>query len=108
MLCSSLENVYCYAVTPPSADLSCFYASRYRSAKLHVLEESLVSYLFSRPWSDCANVVTLTDTDPNPTRIKQIDNPEKGENVIYDLNGRKVEHPQRGLNIIKGSKYLKK
>ena len=45
----------------------------------------------------------------SPTSIRQIDNGELiMDNSIYDLQGRKRESLQRGVNIMNGKKIIRK
>ncbi|MBR0047673.1 MAG: alpha-L-fucosidase [Bacteroidaceae bacterium] len=47
--------------------------------------------------------------DSEPDGIKNIRNPQSGTpNVIYDLTGRRLNRPTKGLNIVGGQKILNK
>jgi len=46
------------------------------------------------------NIVALTDSDPKPTGITGIENVVTTEEQYYTHDGKCLEMPKRGLNII--------
>ena len=63
----------------------------------------MYSYNAAEGWNKFINIVALTDDDPKPTGITNINNDiEKGEHY-YSLDGKRMVQPQRGLNIIRKS-----
>ena len=44
----------------------------------------------------------------NTTGIQQIENQKEGMNWIYNLNGQKLQTPQKGINIINNKKVIAK
>ena len=105
--CKKLTDVYCYAVNVPNIHSDAFYTGY---ITLHVPAESIDAYNTAYPWDFFKEIVALTDSDPKPyaTGINVIRNSEDNKAVIYDLNGVRQSEPQKGINIIKGKKYVKK
>lgn len=106
--CPKLRDLYCWAATVPNTDEDVFYDSYTEKATLHVLAASIDSYKAAVPWKYFKEIVALTDSDPNPTAIKKIEMSNTENAVFYDLNGRRVEQPQKGLYIKNGKKYVVK
>ena len=54
--------------------------------------------------------MALTDNDPKPdvTGISVVRDIEDNKDVIYNLNGVRLNEPQKGINIINGKKYVVK
>lgn len=72
--CSSLVDVYCYAENAPYASSwNIFDEYTYEESTLHVPEGKENAYSRESPWRWFANVVALTDSDPEPTGIKTIE-----------------------------------
>ena len=105
--CTELNDVYCYAENVPEADVEAFNDSYIEYCTLHVPQSSLEAYKAADPWKNFKEIVPLEDSDPKTTDIKSI----KTQSVtdgIYDLNGRSVRQPQKGVYIINGKKVIKK
>ena len=75
---------------------------------LHVLDGSVNAYRQKKPWTDFKNIVALTNDDPQPTGIQVIDASDNDKDTIYDLNGRRLEQPSKGIYIKKGKKFIVK
>ena len=103
--CTGLKDVYCYAEQVPTKITSrerIFYNSNYKNATLHVPAGSIEAYRNADEWKDFKNIVALTDNDPKPTDISSVVNSTSEiDGTVYDLNGRRMATPQRGLNIIR-------
>ena len=105
--CSSLTDVYCYAENVPNTDSDAFKNSPVGSATLHVPEGSLQEYKTSSPWRGFGTIVGLTQDMIDG--IREIKNESftptlsNGEGDCYDLNGRMLAAPQKGINIIRYS-----
>lgn len=52
-------------------------------------------------WSKFWHIVALKDDDPKPTGIKNINQNTIIGQHYYSLDGKRINQPQRGLNIIK-------
>jgi hypothetical protein len=100
---SKLLDVYCYAETPPSTESNAFNDSPLKRATLHVPASALNTYKNTAPWNGFGAIVPLSDEDMG------IDNSEiaiENRSVIYDLHGRRVENPGKGIYIIDGRKVV--
>lgn len=67
-----------------------------------MLAGSVEAYGATSPWNEFGSIVPLTQDDIDAVE----DVPEAGrkaEAVCYDLQGRKIAEPQRGINIIRMS-----
>ena len=104
--CKGLTDVYCYAETVPNTDDTAFDGTPTETATLHVPANAIETYKSTWPWSDFKEIVALGEEDINGIMmIKQSDDC-KGE--YYDLIGRKVIHPMKGLYIRNGKKIFVK
>lgn len=97
--CSSLTDVYCFAKNTPSTSNNPFENSAY--ATLHVPATAIEDYKSKSPWNRFREIVALTEEE---TAIKDIEN-EQGTmsnevDTIYDINGKLLSQPKRGINII--------
>ena len=102
--CTSLTDVICYAEDVPNTDVNAFYKYPIASATLHVPASAIEQYKATEPWSSFGNIVPITEDDvdgiegptPNPSLV------ERG--AWFDLNGRRVANPGKGLYIKNGKK----
>ena len=94
--CSNLE-VYCYAEQVPETGSYVFYFPN----TLHVPAASINAYRNDEEWSKFWHIVALKDDDPKPTGIKNINQNTIIGQHYYSLDGKRINQPQRGLNIIK-------
>ena len=102
-VCSGLQHLYSFAKSVPKAANAFRTGIAFSFATLHVPAESMYSYNAAEGWNKFINIVALTDNDPKPTGITNINNDiEKGERY-YSLDGKRMAQPQRGLNIIRKS-----
>jgi hypothetical protein len=102
--CTNLTDVYCYAEQVPETDgsQSPFAYSNYQNATLHVPVGSIEAYRNDVYWNVFGSIVALTDNDPKPTGISSVlYTTSEIDGTVYDLNGRRISQPQRGLNIIR-------
>ena len=97
--CKSLNKVYCLADSVPGTGIGVFSYSPIASATLYVPAVSVEEYKATKPWSDFGTIVGLTGDD-----IREINNEQSTIDntvvAIYDLKGRKLAAPQKGINII--------
>ena len=97
--CGNLTDVSCMAVNVPATDNNAFKDSPIASATLHVPAASIEAYRTTAPWSEFGTIVPITATG--------IANVENAKGVsIYDLQGRKVANPRRGIYIKNGKEVL--
>lgn len=98
--CYVVKNVYCYAQKAPSMHLYAFTLGVRKDAKLYVPAASLDSYKNAELWKDFGSIEALTDSDPKPTGITEIGNDVAADKQYYTHDGKCLEMPKRGLNII--------
>ena len=103
-LCTNLQNVYCYAEQVPYAlgqyGNLVFQDVDLSQITLHVPAESIEAYRAVDPWMYFGNIVALTDNDPNPAGISNINQNTTAVRQYYSLDGKRTITPQRGLNIV--------
>ena len=99
--CSSLTSISCLATTPPTIYMDTFDSDAYNFADLFVPQGTKDAYQAATGWK---NFYFINDTLPSG-----IDNITVGQSPkIYDLNGRELQAPQQGINIVGGRKVLVK
>lgn len=95
--CGGLTDFYCYVESVPQIDTEVFNDTPIASATLHVPAESLEQYKATAPWSGFGSIVPLTDEDA----IEDIKASKATTEIArYDIQGRKISTPQKGINII--------
>lgn len=93
--CPYLKTVTCEIPTAKSGDF--FIDSPIDQATLYVPEASLESYKTTSPWSDFGTILPITATgieDNTAAKSNTID-------AIYDLDGKRSNGANRGMNIIR-------
>ena len=99
--CQQLNDVYCYAEEVPVSEENTFDNAYIDYATLHVPEKSVNSYKSTEPWNGFKEVVPL-----ETTRIDAIThNPEENK-IKYNLNGQRVDNPQKGIYIHNNKKII--
>ncbi len=75
---------------------------------LYVPAGAKSTYESTSGWSDFTNIVEMSSDGSNATAIESVENEQQGEAVYYDLSGRRVENPAKGIYIVNGKKvYIK-
>ena len=97
-LCFSLTDVYSLTEDVPVTDDFAFSDTDLSVVTLHVPEGLIQSYKNTEPWNQFGSIVALTDEE---TGIKSIDRDGASEMLRFTLDGRRINSPQKGLNIIK-------
>ena len=97
-LCVTLTDVYCQAESVPLTAISAFSKCELSRVKLHVPEGSIDEYKSTEPWNQFGSIVALTDEG---TSIKSINGDGSSEMLRFTLDGKRLNAPQKGLNIIK-------
>ena len=98
-----LTDMYCYAEQLPVIGSSIFMDTYYK-ATLHVPASSVDAYRNAEQWNEFPNIVALTDEEMGVEDVMvQMDGKES---AIYDLNGRKVAQPTKGIYIQNGKKHV--
>ena len=103
--CTSIADMYCYAEQVPETGKDVFVESNYKNATLHVPANAVETYSNAEQWKDFGNIVALTDDDPKPTTNINVSIATQQPIITgrYTINGKRINQPQRGLNIIKMS-----
>ena len=99
--CSNLTFVTCLAEDVPGVGSSCFKNVPQSSATLYVPQPSLHAYATSNQWKNFGTILPI-DIPTTVYNLKSPDGSETNESsYIYDLNGRQLQKPKHGLNIVR-------
>lgn len=98
---SELETITLYNSTPPSISFT-FTNAQYMNMNIYIPNGSLEAYMQADVWKnfwglqekDLTGIETVVADDSNT------------DNVIYDMQGRRLDAPKAGLNIINGKKVM--
>ena len=101
-VCKNIKTIISLNTTPPYIKSKTFQSYHY-SVPLQVPIGSKEAYQNDMYWKNFTNI---NETDQTGIQSISLDI-DKGSS-FYDLNGRKVERPQKGINIIEGKKVLVK
>ena len=101
--CSGLTDVYCLAEDVPETDSDAFESSPIENATLHVPASALEAYKTTAPWSDFGTIVALTEDEIDAIKDVKMTTKKIIEDACYDIQGRRIGEPQKGLNIIRHS-----
>ena len=102
--CSNLTTIYSLNPTPPTFESDEFTNKQYINMNVYVAKGSLAAYQTADIWKNFWNLQEYsTDTGIGNITVDGVQ-----ENKIYDLQGRKLDAPQHGINIINGKKVLVK
>lgn len=86
-----------------SSDHRVFSANTFNNATLYVPVGTIDKYKATKGWRDFNNIV-----EGVPSGIKDIHLDGDKNYTIYDINGRHLQNPQKGINIINGKKIIVK
>ena len=103
--CAAITKITSYAVMPPLVQLNSFRYEVYDGANVYVPQASLNDYKSDSVWKRFYNLQGAELTGINGVTI---DSTANGEQKVYDLQGRKLRKPTKGLIIINGKKVLMK
>ena len=108
-----MTNVYCLVdkISDGSSnseglftDIYTFDNSVIKNTTLHVPASSIDAYKNTAPWCDFGNIVALTNEGSDSSSIVLTNSDSSTYPVNYfNLDGKRIPKPQRGLNIIKMS-----
>lgn len=96
--CNQIENIVCYAITPPST--SKFSDISYQNTVVKVPAESLAAYQAHEVWGKFWN---LQGFETSGVYDVEMDSVEKTIIGRYDLNGRSVNEDYKGITIVRFS-----
>lgn len=103
--CNSLTDIYSYNPYPPSLGKTfTFDEHHYQNATLYVPQEALEAYKAAEEWKEFQNIKGIDPTGINGVEADGNNKPD----VYYDLNGRRLDAPRKGINIINGKKVVVK
>ena len=98
--CKNILDIYAKSHNPVSANKNIFSSATYTTATLHIPFGCQSIYEATSPW----NNFYIAETDF--TDINDVRTDKKGGDVFYDLNGRVVKNPTKGVYIVNGKKVL--
>lgn len=101
--CSSLEYVKALSTTPPELKENSF--SNY-NIPLYVPESSLLLYKTTNPWNLFNEILAIDDD--SETSVSGIGLDRMSDAQIFDLSGRHISKPSKGIYLIDGKKVLVK
>lgn len=99
---SELETITLYNPTPPNVSSDYFTNAQYMNMNVYVPKGSLEAYQKADVWK---NFWGLQEKDLTGIETVVADNCNT-DNVIYDMQGRRLDAPKAGLNIINGKKVM--
>ena len=102
--CDALESIYLVSETPPAVvNEYNFNEEQYKTVDLYVPNGTMAAYKEADVWKEFLNIKEFDATGINTAIINN-----KKNQKVYDLLGKKVTSPLKGLYIIDGKKILKK
>lgn len=97
-----MAAIYSFNLTPPDVADYNFDNSNYQNATLYVPDAAVEDYKTTLIWRNFQNIQGF-----DPTGIKGIEaDGNNKQDVYYDISGRKLNAPVKGLNIINGKKVI--
>lgn len=113
MAWQKLKDFYVYSTFVPRLSSDVFLISYddghpddMSGVTLHVPEAAIAEYKTAYGWSDFGKIVALTSSDPDPSAISEVYSDKAVNDMYYDLQGRRISIPNRGLYIKNGKKVL--
>ena len=98
---SMIENPF--VIYGETSDNRTFTLNTFNNATLYVPTGTINKYKATEGWKDFNNIV-----EGVPSGIKGVHLDSDKDYPVYDINGRRLEAPQRGINIINGKKVIMK
>jgi hypothetical protein len=98
---SLIENPF--AIYGSISSYKTFTLNTFNNAKLYVPTGTINKYKATEGWKDFVHIV-----EGVPSGIKGVHLNSDKDYPVYDINGRRLEGPQRGINIINGKKVVVK
>ena len=108
--CPSLVSVISHIEEPTEILESCWFESDdipdyWGNVTLYVPKGTRELYKSTKGWNVFLNIVEM---DVEPTKILQLETESEGESIIFGLDGKRWSNPHKGLNIMKGKKFMVK
>ena len=98
---SLIENPF--AIYGSISSYNTFTLNTFNNATLYVPTGTINKYKATEGWKDFNNII-----EGVPSGIKGVHLDSDKDYPVYDINGRRLETPQRGINIINGKKVVVK
>ena len=92
-----------FAIEGKSSTNKSFSNNTFENATLYVPIGTINKYKSTTGWKDFKNI-----TEGEPSGIQVITLDKDTNSPFFDLNGRRLESPQKGINIIGGKKVVVK
>ena len=99
--CNDIQSIYCLDPIPPTCKYLAFDEDVYTYSILHVPVGSYYTYSSAFNWRHFKRIKDDIESTNSINDIRQ-----SSESVVYDLQGRRAEQPQRGLYIRDGKKII--
>lgn len=87
---------------PPTTDYSSFDSTNYKDATLYVPQDALEIYSKAKDWKRFLNIQGIDSAGISGIEADG----NGGADVYYDMGGRRLHAPKKGLNIINGKKTI--
>ena len=100
--CSKLTTLYSLNPIPPTVGNDNFTNSHYLNLNVYVPQGSLAAYQSADVWKNFWN---LQEFVPSGVETIKADG-KNATDTYYDIQGRRLNEPKNGLNIINGKKVL--
>lgn len=95
--CTGITRLICKAQTPPKCDYNALYDIDKWNCTLSIPEGATSAYQQTDQWKDFFFI------DNDMTKVATLNNGTTHPTQTYDMQGKKLNSPQPGLNIIKTS-----
>ena len=95
---TGLIDIYCYAEEIPSTSIGTFNNIDLSEVTLHVRESDIPLYKAIDPWNKFGSIVALTEEE---TGIETTSISNNEVQSYYSLDGKHLDAPQKGINIVK-------
>jgi len=104
--CSGLKEIYCYAEETPEVGSWCFNGVKKSKVLLVVPDDAVEKYKAHEVWGKfmietATNIKEIENGELLRQRLTEGKKVESSDEEWYDLSGRKLDKPQRGINIIR-------
>ena len=99
--CLGLTEITCNANVPPACGSEVFYDVP-SSVTLYVPDSSLEEYKETSPWNNFLNIVAISEKEDGILKMVE----SKQNDSYFDLQGREIVHPLKGIFIRNGKKVV--
>ena len=108
--CTKVDSIACMSLDPPTCGKDALKDVKKKTCRLSIPFGTLEVYKVAEPWNeffDNEKMVERPDDSNNSketTSIEELMANENGRQAeVFDLNGRRLAQPRRGINIIRSS-----